>query len=264
MIGKTFLLARMLAGATVDEIRELRLRGNLDEAREQAEQRLAEPGLAPDVAIDLHLELAAIEDRIGLHQNTRPVAAALAHIKAAEALVPRASLSAEARLALAKADYYYRAEMREREFLAAAVHADRAIELFRGEYERHVGFIHLVEGDTECAIPYFERSLAARREAEAIDASMFAATTLASALVDVGRHEEALPHLTYAMMLAEKLDSPTGKARTGLVLSELYEKSGDSAAARSAFEMTLSLAEAISYASIVRRSREALERLGQR
>ena len=260
---QALVLAVMMASATasVDEVRTLRLRGELDAARALAESALAEAGVDPDVAIELHLELASIEDRVGLHRNTRPVALALEHVRRAEALVERASFVAEAKVELAKADYYYRAEMSERQFPTATVHADRAIELFRGlnerrgeadavhrrgliafqrrelelarrlfvrsleldrisgervffrgEYERHMGFIYLVRGEVERAIPYFERSLAARREAGAIDASMFAAVTLASALVDVGRFGDALPHVTYAMMLAEKFDSPVGKS----------------------------------------------------
>ncbi len=32
--------------------------------------------------------------------------------------------------------------------------------LFCGDYQRHVGFIHLRQGDPSAALPYFERSLA--------------------------------------------------------------------------------------------------------
>ena len=291
-------------GDELVRIRELRLEGALADARVLAEQKLAAAPLNPDLEIDLHLELARIHDRIGLHQNTRPVAAATT-----TDLAPLA----QAKIELAKADYYYRAEMRGREFTVATTHADRAIELYRelgdkhgeadavhrrglihfqrreyeparerfdrsleldesageratlrGDYERHVGFIYVLEGDLAASIPYFERSLAFRREAGAIDASLFAASTLASALVDVERLEEARRHLLYAMMVAEKLDSPTGKARSGLVLGQMYEASGDDAAARIAFEMTLGVAESIGYASIAQQSRAALERLASK
>ncbi len=85
---------------------------------------------------------------------------------------------------------------------------------------------------------------------------------LASALVDEGRTSEAEGHLLYAMMLAEKLDSPSGKARAGLILSRLYEAEADPEAARHAYEMTLRVAEPIDYGSIAGQCRSALERLG--
>ena len=300
-------------GDELVRIRELRLEGALADARVLAEQKLAAGPLNPDLEIDLHLELARIHDRIGLHQNTRPVAAALPQIEAAAATTTDLAPLAQAKIELAKANYYYRAEMRAREFTVATAHADRAIELYRelgdkhgeadavhrrglthfqrreyeparerfdrsleldesageratlrGDYERHVGFIYVLEGDLAASIPYFERSLAFRREAGAIDASLFAASTLASALVDVERLEEARRHLLYAMMVAEKLDSPTGKARSGLVLGQMYEAPGDDAAARIAFEMTLGVAESIGYASIAQQSRAALERLASK
>jgi tetratricopeptide (TPR) repeat protein len=291
-------------------IRKLRLEGALAEARTLAEGKLAAGGLDPHQEIDLHLELARIHNRIGLHQNSRPVPAVLRQIEAAAAVTTDPSLLAQAKIELARSDYQYRAEMQEREFPMATIHADRAIELyrevgdkhgeadavhrrglihiqrreyelahelfdrsleldraagerpvFRGDYERHVGFVYLFEGDVAASIPYFERSLAFRRQAGAVDASLFAARILASALVDLGRLEEARPILLYAMMVAEKLDSPTGKARNGLVLGQMYEQSGDDAAARTAFEMTLAVAESIGYTSIAQQSRASLERL---
>jgi hypothetical protein len=67
----------------VEAIRSARLRGALDEARQMAEQGLAEPDLQPADRVALHLELARIHDRYGLHHNTRPVAAAMEHVEAA-------------------------------------------------------------------------------------------------------------------------------------------------------------------------------------
>jgi tetratricopeptide (TPR) repeat protein len=85
---------------------------------------------------------------------------------------------------------------------------------FRGEYERRMGFVISLQGNNESALPYFERSLQFRMEAGAIDASMFAAITLASALIELGRAEEARPHIEYAQHLAKKMDSKVGLART--------------------------------------------------
>ncbi len=301
--------ARETPAVTLDQVRDLRLEGALTEAIEQAERGLAHPRLKPDGRVALHLELARIHDRIGLHRNSRPVAAALRHIEAAEAAAKanggdQPSTSVRAAITLARADYHYRARDYEqatpladaaiRLFQQAgaahgeadAVHKlglihfqrgdyararelfDRSLELdreggerlvFCGDYQRHVGFIHLRQDDTAAAIPYFERSLACRRAAGATDASLFAANTLASALIDAGRVEEARTHLIYAMMVAEKIDSPSGKARTGLVLGRMYDRENDPEAARDAYEMTLRIAQSINLGSIVRQCTSALE-----
>ncbi len=298
-----------LAG-TLHQVRTLRLEGSLTGALDLAEHGLARPDLKPDGRVALHLELARIHDRIGLHQNSRPVAAALRHIEAAEAAAEadggvQPSTSVRAAITLAKADYYYRArdyepatplaeeavrlshQAGDAHSEADAVHKlglihfqrgdydrarelfDRSLELdreggerlvFCGDYQRHVGFIHLRHAANAAAIPYFERSLACRRAAGATDASLFAAGTLASALVDEGRSEEAERYLIYAMMLAEKLDSPSGKARIGLVLGRMYERREDPEAARNAYQMTLRIAESIDHDSIVRQCESALER----
>ncbi len=293
------------------EIRDLRLRGLLAEAQGQAEQALRQDTLPPFQEVVLRLELARIHDRVGLHQNTRPVVAALREIQAAQALAGAAGPLALAHVVLAQAYFDYRAEMNTRAFPGAtrmaeqaierfhdlgdkhgeadAVHLlglirlqqgrleqartlfDRSLELdqaggervfFRGEYERHVGLVDVRSGDNAAALPHFERSLAARREAGAIDASLFAASILASTLVDLGRLDEARPHLLYAMMVAEQIGSPMGKARIGLVLGRLHLQEGDEAAARIAFAMTLGLAESLKSASMMNQAREALERLG--
>ncbi len=292
---------------TLDEVRRLRLEGALTEAVELAEDALEHPGLGADGRVALHLELARIHDRIGLHQNSRPVAVALRHIEVAERVAEEPTAAQRAAILLARADYHYRArdypratplaEEAARAFRRAgdthgeaeAVHKqglihfqrgehgparelfDRSFELdrrggerlvFCGDYQRHVGLIHLRQGDTAAALPYLERSLACRRAAGATDAGLFAASLLASALVDEGRVEDAEPHLIYAMMLAEKLDSPGGKARTGLVLGRMYESRQDVQAARDAYRMTRRIAESIDLGSIVRQCQAAIERLG--
>lgn len=292
------------------KVRELRLRGALAEAQTLAEREMGLDPQNPHREIELRLELARIYDRIGLHQNTRPVVAALEQIDAAASVAERAGPLARAQIESARAEYHYRAEMSGREFSIASAHAHRAIELFqrlgdghgeaeavhrlglihlqrreleqaralfdrsleldraagerlffRGDYERHVGFVYLLDGNASSSIPYFERSLAFRRESGAVDASLFAASTLASTLVNLGRVEEARPHLMYAMMVAERLDSPTGKARNGLVLGRLHVREGDGEAARIAFEMTFDIAKSIGSTSLASQAREAIERL---
>jgi tetratricopeptide (TPR) repeat protein len=282
----------------LSQVRSLRLSGQLVEAQVLAEEALSKSG-TPFDRVKLHLEIARILDRVGLHRNTRPVTAALANIDKAADTVEPGHRASEALIELARADYYYRAEMAGREFPIADRHArcaiemfkqtgdrrneadavhrlgliemqrgnlDRARELFeqsllldreagertffRGEYERHVGFVIMMQGDNHNAIPYFERSLEARKEAGAVDASLFAASTLASSLLNAGRLDEAWPAVAYAMMVAHRIDSPVGIARTGLVQGRLHAAAADKRAARLAFEMTIDVAQSVAYTSV--------------
>ena len=296
---------------TLAQVREMRLAGDLEQAQAVAVAALA---TSPETLerFELHLELARIHDRFGLHRNTRPVAESLAHVEQAAmiAIANAGNAYIQAATELANADYYYRAEMSEREFSVAEGHArnaiaafqdlddahgaadavhrlgliemqrrnldsardlfERSLQLdieggarvfFRGEYERHVGFVILLQGDTEAAVPYFERSLAARREAGAIDASLFAAGTLASALVELDRLDEARPVLLYAMNVGEQVDSPVGRARVGLTLARLRAKEGDVPRARSAYELTIALAESVGYRSVSETALSELQEL---
>jgi tetratricopeptide (TPR) repeat protein len=174
-------------------IRELRLEGALAEARTLAERRLAAGGLDPELQIDFRLELARIHNRIGLHQNSRRVAAALQQIEAAAAVTADPAPLAQAEIELARADYCYRAEMREREFPMATIHADRAIELYRGVGDKHGeadavhrrGLIHIQRGDYEQARELFDRSLELDRAAATL---IFVPSRSISTIVEVMKH----------------------------------------------------------------------------
>ena len=312
------LLVLLVIAATVataeepdrfEEIRELRWAGELNEALDLTDETLNEV-TDPFDKVRAHLEAARTHDRIGLHFNTRPVAAVLEHIDAAALAAEPGHELSEAMIAMARAAYFYRAEMAEREFPITEQHTLRAIEIFdrledrrnqadavhrlglvelqrrnldrahelfdeslrldreggeriffRGEYGRHVGFVYLLKGDNEAAIPYFERSLEARKQAGAIDASLFAASQLGSSLVTAGRLDEAGPILKYGMTVARKIDSPVGKARIGLVQGRLHAQAGDSDAARAVLERTIEIAESVSYSSVAEQAREELEKL---
>ena len=301
----------LLAQDQITQVKSMRLAGQLDDARALAESIIADDA-DTRLRFESHLELARIHDRIGLHRNTRPVAESLAHVELAGEIAAAnpddAIMQAEVELALA--DYYYRAEMADREFPLAELHARRAIDrfaasfhkhgqadavhrlgliemqrrdlesaralfdeslehdhdggervFFRGEYERHVGFVILLQGDREAAVPYFERSLKARQEAGAVDASLFAAGTLAASLVELGRLEEARLVLLYAMDVGEIVDSPVGRARVGLTLARFRVKEGDIPRARSAYEMTIGFAESVNYESVARAAHEEVNAL---
>jgi tetratricopeptide (TPR) repeat protein len=296
--------------AIVCEVRSLMWQGDLDQARMLAERALETGDIDDATRIRLHLRLARIHDRYGLHLNTRPVPEAREHVAAAESIFSDSTRDLEGHLELAKARYAYWREMTDREFPETIRHAETALELLRqagdrhgeadalhrlglaylqrrdlvqardyfdqslqvdslagprpimlGDYERHVGYLYVIEGDTESAVPYFERSLEVRRQGGLTDQSLFAATTYASALVDIGRAREAHQPLLYAFMLAEKLNSPVGKSRAGVVLGEMYEQLGLEAAAVEAYEMTRRVATSVGYGSVERQAVEGLARL---
>lgn len=296
--------------AKIDNVRRLRLQGELAAARNLAEKAAACEAFETESRIAFHLELARILDRQGLHRNTRPVTEALAQIAAAAALAGDPDPATAAEIELARADYHYRAEGRTRLFATATLHAKKAIHLFqeagdqrgeadavhrlglihfqkgeleparslfdrslelddeagsrpffRGEYYRHAGFTLYAGGDLEAAIPFFESSLTYRKQAGAVDASLFAAITYANALVEAGKPKEAQEPLLYALMIAEKLDSPAGKSRAGLTLGKMYESLGDPASAAHAYEMTARIARAIGSEGVERQAAESLQRL---
>ena len=132
---------------------------------------------------------------------------------------------------------------------------------FRGEVERHIGFVLFLSGDVDRSILFFERSLEARRASGARDASLFAARILAAAYIDAGRHEEALPHLLYGLAMADRIDSPVGKARCAYDLGRMYEASGDITAAATAYELARMTADLVEYTSIRMKAQAALNRL---
>jgi len=256
-----FSMALPVAAADfdLDQIKILRLRGELDLAKRSLAEAIDTAELPSDQLIELHIEMARVLDRIGLHQNTRPVVQALANIDLAAELLDSTNEHGRAAVELAYADYYYRAEMGGGNFAKAEEHARRAILLyleigdgygqadavhrlgliefqrrnldsaealfreslrldlaagertfFRGEYERHIGYVIYRRGDIASAVRHFECSLRARRDSGAIDASLFAAVTLASALIDLDRRDEAKAHLDYAKNIAQRIESPVG------------------------------------------------------
>jgi len=292
------------------EIEQLRLAGDLVAAQALAENALDQPSLPITNEIGLRLELAKILDRVGLHQNTRPVVESLEQIETAQQLLGAGDIASRARVELALADYFYRAEMTKREFPQAESHArlalsmfedlgdgygqadavhrlglielqrrnltkarllfDRSIELdleaggrvfFTGEYERHVAFVLYLSGEKQLSVPYYERSLSARRAIRAEDPAMFAAISLASVLVELDRLGEALPYLEYSVFQARKMNSPVALARAQLAFGQYFTASGNSEAAHQAFNESLDVSQSVHLQSTADRAREALAKL---
>lgn len=149
----------------LDIIRKSRLAGDLSEARDAATALLENSNV--EAAFLLHLELAKIYDRIGLHTNTRPVATVLEHIIEADTLALELDDVARAHVELAYAEYFYRAEMSERVFATATQHANTALDACQELEDIHcqadavhrLGLIHLQRRELDQALVLFEESL---------------------------------------------------------------------------------------------------------
>lgn len=149
----------------LEDIQELRLQGQLDVALQLANERIEVANGADTIA--LHLEIARIEDRFGLHNNTRPVAAALQHVEAADVLAEELDAHAQAQVDLAYAEYFYRADMAEREFTEASRYAEQALPVFvalddfhgQADAVHRLGLISLQQRDLDLAKDLFEESL---------------------------------------------------------------------------------------------------------
>lgn len=151
----------------VNGITTERITGSLSIAESEVRSFLSCPDVDAELRVALQLELARILDRIGLHTNTRPVVEALEILREAEASVAADDVEARARISLAFAEYFYRAEMGEREFPAAEEHAQRARMLYAelddpvGEADavHRLGLIALQQRRLGDARELFDRSL---------------------------------------------------------------------------------------------------------
>jgi tetratricopeptide (TPR) repeat protein len=151
----------------IAQIRDERITGSLVAAEAEARRLLECPQLEAESRLALRLELARILDRIGLHNNTRPVAEVLELLRRAEGEANADDAVAQASIALALAEYFYRAGPSQREFTVATEHARRAQDLFRelddpvGETDavHRLGLIELQRRNLEQARELFDRSL---------------------------------------------------------------------------------------------------------
>lgn len=297
--------------ATLEEIRAISRAGRLADALTLSDEALACDELSIDERVSIHLRRASIHDRIGLHWNRRPVPESQAELDRASSLWDSASDSTRAHIELAWANWWYRAEMADRQFERSEMYARQALRRFTdladlhgqadavhrlgliafqrreldeareafdrslaleqaggaprpvmlGDYERHMGLVLEVSGEIAAAIPYYERSLAIRRDNGLDDQAMFAATILGAAYVRADRPAEAEAPARYAMEMADLIDSPEGWMRAGLVLGDMYAQLRNRDEARAVYEPTLMMARSIDRTSVIERVSTALAQL---
>lgn len=120
--------------------------GNLEVAISQADHGLSCSNTTIDQRVTLHLKLSGIHDRIGLHNNSRPVAAALRSVESAFALADQADLASRAAINLAKARYYYRAEAPDSDYPTSRKFARAALIQFEelGDLHGQADIVHLM------------------------------------------------------------------------------------------------------------------------
>ncbi len=140
-----FLTASLSAGSVAcadhlaarNQIEQQYLQGHLDAAELQATAALDCESVDPSDRFHLELQLAKITDRRGLHQNTRPVTAAEAWLRRAEETAASLGNKEKAAIALAWAEYFYRAEIADRQFVEAEKYASKAASMFRDLGDAH-------------------------------------------------------------------------------------------------------------------------------
>ena len=181
-LGLLITFAQVASGVgcqSVDELlasvdRDFRA-GQLEVAISKADLGLSCSNATVDQRVTLYLKLSGIHDRIGLHTNTRPVAAALKSIESAFSLADRASPATHATIDLAKARYHYRAESSDsnyplaREYCLAALSQFEDLADFRGQADavHLIGLFHLQRRELPEAQRYFDRSLRLEMQAGA-------------------------------------------------------------------------------------------------
>jgi tetratricopeptide (TPR) repeat protein len=157
--------------------------------------------------------------------------------------------------------------LQQRELDLAQQRFDESLELdesagvrkwFLGEYHRHVAFVYSTADNWEAALPHFEKSLQFRKQAGAIDASLFAGISVGTALIRTGRPAQAQPYLDYAVGIADEIASPVGKARAWLALGEMYEHLENLQEARISYETARDAAASVEYRSLEGRAKAAL------
>jgi tetratricopeptide (TPR) repeat protein len=256
--------------ALFENVRRLRLKGQLGKAAEMALNYIDSNDSSVDQKHQMRLELATIYDRQSLHDGTRPSEKALGQLRYLETKASTLSVEVQAGLNYGFARYFYRAEMLDRKFEMAEKYVSRAMDtyqslgdiygqaeavhlhgliemqrgnyegagvlfdeslrldevagarmLFRGEYDRHMGFVLYFKGKSEESSLYFRRSAEARETAGATDPLVFANITLASVLNELGNDEEALPIAKDALAAARMIGSKVAQSRAQTVIDRI-------------------------------------------
>jgi len=296
---------------TIAKITKIHLKGELSKAVELSKNALQCSNVSLEDQVEIHLMLATIYDRIGLHNYSRPHPKNLAQIKIASSLTNNHGIKSQAKINLAYAEYYYRAEMPERLFPKAESFALDALKGFKiakdlygesdadhtlgliylqrsdfaqsrnyfdlslkvenmsaaprprilADYQRHIGFIHFKLDEMEKALPYFFRSFNIRRDSGIEDAALFAAHSLASVLVNLGRTKEAYKAINYAIAMAEKLNSSYGTMISLSAMGKIHEQSKELEFAKESYIASLEVAKNIGHQYIIKKSNADIGRV---
>ena len=202
----------------------------------------------------LRLEIAKILDRVGLHTNTRPVEAALEEIELAGELARALSASSRGAVSLAKAWWYYRAEMAEREFINAEKHAVSALGLLelagdvraRSDAAHQLGLIHMQRGELERARELFDWSLELDREAgerKWMLGEYHRHVAFVYALS--GDWEASLPHFEWSLRYRVQAGAVDASLFAAVSLGRALVRTGNPAEAETHLKYAIGIAQAI-------------------
>ena len=153
--------------ALIDKVDQDFKEGRLEMAVSGTDYALSCSTASIEEQVALHLKLSRIYDREGLHNNSRPVQAALRSIEAASELADQGNLASQAAINLAMAHFYYRSENPVSDYPTSRKFARAALLLFeelgdlngQADIVHLTGLFHLQRRELGEAQAYFERSL---------------------------------------------------------------------------------------------------------
>lgn len=237
--------------AAIERVRHERIVVSLIMANAEARRLLECDDLQPLQRLRLKIELAKILDRQGLHTNTRPVVEAFDILKEAEQEVMEDDVVGQAQIALALAEYYYRAEMTERVFASAEARARQAQGLFQrltdplGEADAiHLrGLVQLQKRNLEKARELFDLSLeVSRRGTERLIFRSDYHRHIALVEIFSGDKAKAIPHLEKSLALREQAGSKDYALYARTTLGSVLTDVGRAHEARRYLEEALKIA----------------------
>ena len=159
----------------------------------------------------------------------------------------------------AEDESYAKAEELQREVLAITARIGE--KRWRSYATRHLGWIFLLRGDLDDALPYFEESLRLRQE---IGLRAFVAQAhyaLGVAHLERGELGEAVAYCRRAYDLATELANHRTRFYATLSIAEAYEKRGDWQAALGSTRRGLEIAESTGADAWIESAKEMIARL---
>ncbi len=242
------------ASETVPQWVALRLAGDFAAAEELVTKKLQDPAVSTADSIIFYLELAKTYDRIGLHNNTRPVERALAQIKRAEKLSKKEGPRLRGLVYAEYASYHYRAGFALRDFSVARDYAEKAIKLLvaageiraQSDAVHRLGLVNLQERNLIRARTLFDESLQLDERAGQRDWMLGEYYRHVGFVEDLsGNLEVAIDHYRKSLYFRQKVGANDAALFAEITLGSAYGESGNADLAQRHLNNALKIAQKI-------------------